>query len=172
MEEYLDTFDINGNFLGAKSRSFCHSEEADCFHKAVWIWIVNGGGSLLIQKRSPFKKKSPNKWDMPSAGHVSAGEGVLETCVRETEEELGIVAKPEDFVFLKQWINMKGKELAQVYLLKTNYTTDEMTLQREEVSEVKYVDYDEFVKILYSDDFCAHAKEYKDWVCEVLKENI
>ena len=172
MEEFLDTFDINGKFLEVKSRSYCHSEEANCFHKAVWIWIVNGGGNLLIQKRSALKKKSPNKWDMPSAGHVSAGEGVLETCVRETQEELGIVAKPEDFIFLKEWVNLKGKELAQIYLLKTNYKIDEMTLKKEEVSEVKYLSYDEFVKMFYSEDFCDHAKEYKDWVCETLKELI
>ena len=62
--------------------------------------------------------------------------------------------------------------MAQIYLLKTNDKRDEMTLQKEEVSEVKYLSYDEFVKMFYSEDFCDHAKEYKDWVCETLKELI
>ena len=45
--EYLDTFDIDGNFLGIQTREFCHSDNPGCFHKAVWVWIKqpNRGGT-------------------------------------------------------------------------------------------------------------------------------
>ena len=46
-----------------------------------------------MQKRAATKKKSPNKYDMPSAGHVDAGETLLQAYVRETEEELGLTCK-------------------------------------------------------------------------------
>ena len=44
MEEMFDVFDINGNYLGVKTKSFCHSENPGVYHKPVWIWIKNSGG--------------------------------------------------------------------------------------------------------------------------------
>lgn len=169
MEEMLDTFDINGNFLGVRSRSFCHNGNPGVYHKPVWIWIKNKRGQILIQKRALTKKKSPGKWDMPSAGHVDAGETCLQACVRETFEELGIKTKQKDFIFLKEWIVPRGWELAQVYLLYCDLPESKMKVQKEEVECVKWVSYDEFVKLLYSDQFCNHDKEYKNWVAEILK---
>ncbi len=169
MEEIFDVYDINGNHVGTKPKSFCHSENPGVYHKAVWIWIKRGG-QILVQKRAMTKKNSPGKWDMPSAGHVDAGETLLQACVRETFEELGIKARQKDFVFLKEWLNQKGWEFAEIYLLKSNKDISEMKLQKEEVECVKWLDYDEFVKLLYSPDFCNHAKEYKDWVVQILKD--
>ena len=169
MEEMFDTFDVNGYFLGVKSKSFCHGENPGVYHKPVWIWIVNDKGEILVQKRAKVKKLNPSKWDMPSAGHVHAGESCVQGCIRETEEELGIKCDQKDFVFLKQFINKKGWELAQVYLLKINTRAEDMILQPEEVEIVKWVKYDEFVKLLYSEEFVAHEKNFKDWTCEILK---
>ena len=169
MEEMLDTFDINGNLVGVQPRSFCHSENPGVYHKSVWIWIVNSNKQILVQKRALTKKKSPGKWDMPVAGHIDAGESCLQGCVRETLEELGIKTKEDDFIFLKEFVKQSGWELVQVYLLKNDTKIEDVKLQTEEVEQVKWLDYDEFVKLLYSDEFCNHAEEYKDWVCEVLK---
>lgn len=169
MEELFDTFDKNGNFLGVQTKSFCHSENPGCYHKPVWIWIVNGGGKILVQKRALTKKQNPGKWDMPSAGHVDAGETCLEACVRETQEELGLNFKQKDFIFLKEYRFEKGWELAQVYLLKTDKNIKDMTLPKEEVAEVKWLSYDEFIKLFYSPQFCSFTNEYKDWVAKILK---
>ena len=170
MEEMLDTFDVNGNFLGAKPRSFCHLENPGVYHKPVWIWIINSNGEILVQKRALAKKKSPGKWDMPSAGHIDAGEACLQGCVRETTEELGINVKEEDFIFLKEFINQKGWELVQVYLLQKDIDIKDITLQAEEVECVKWLSYEEFVKLLFSESFCNHSQEYKNWVAEILKK--
>ena len=172
MEEMLDVYDIKGKHLGVKSRSFCHSENPGVFHKPVWIWIINSNGEILVQKRALTKKKSPGKWDMPSAGHVDAGETCLQGCVRETTEELGLNVKEQDFIFLKEFINKKGWELVQVYLLKKDVKEEDIKLQKEEVEQVKWFSYNEFVKMIYSDAFCNHIKDYKDWVVKILKEKI
>ena len=37
---------------------------------------------------------------------------------------------------------------------------------------IKWLKYEEFVELLYSEDFCNHAPEYKDWVAETLKKYI
>lgn len=49
-------------------------------------------------------KRFPNKWDMPSAGHVKAGETILQGAIRETEEELGVKTKEDDHTFIKEYI--------------------------------------------------------------------
>lgn len=172
MEEMLDTFDIDGNFLGVKSRSFCHSQNPGVYHKPVWIWIVNSKGEVLVQKRALTKKKAPGKWDMPSAGHVDAGETCLSGCVRETYEELGIKTKESDFIFLKEFIAKDAWELGQVYLLKLDVDIKDIKLQEEEVECVNWLPYSDFINLLYSDDFCGHAKEYKDYVADAIKEYI
>lgn len=166
----LDTFDINGNFLGVQTREFCHSKSPRVYHKPVWIWIINDKSEILVQKRALTKKNSPGKWDMPSAGHIAAGESITESCIRETREELGLYVNQDNFIFLKQFVNQKGWELVQVFLLKNNTKVENMKLQKEEVEQVKWLNYYEFVKLFYSDEFCNHEKNYKDWVCEELKK--
>ena len=168
-EEHLDIFDVNGNFLGVKTRSFCHRKSTKVFHKVVWVWIINSNKQILVQKRSLKKKEFPGKWDMPVAGHKITGETCLKACVREAQEELGLITKESDFKFLKEYVNKKGLELAQVYILKNDTKIENMVLQKGEVDEVKWLYYDEFVKYLYSDEFCNQDIEYKDWVCKILK---
>lgn len=166
--EMLDVFDIQGNFIGVKSRDFCHSDNPGFYHKPVWIWIKNDKGELLIQKRAKGLKENPNKWDAPVAGHTLAGESALEACIRETKEEIGINTKKEDFKFIAQWINKKGWELAQIYLLTLNISKDEMKLQKEEVAEIKWVTFEEFSNLLYSNKFAKFPKGYKKWIIETL----
>ena len=170
MEEMFDVYDIDGNYLGIKSKSFCHSENPGCYHKPVWIWIINSKNEILIQKRSSQKKKSPNKWDMPSAGHVNAGESIIDGAIRETKEELGIDTKENDYEFIKEYINEKGHELAQIYLLKLDKNIDDFILQKEEVAEVKWVNLDEFKNIFYSEKFCNHAIDYKNFIMNLFEE--
>ena len=171
MEEIFDVFDINGNYLGTKPKSFCHGPNPGVYHKPVWIWIVNGN-KILVQKRALVKKNNPGKWDMPSAGHVHAGETMLQGCVRETFEELGLETKESDYIFLREYIAQSAWELGQVFLLRTDAKIEDMTLQEEEVEEVKYLEFDEFKKLLYSDEFCPCKDDYKDWVCEILKKEV
>ena len=59
MEEFFDVFDRSGNYLGVKPKSFCHSKEANVYHKPVWIWVLNNKGQVLLQKRAQTKKWLP-----------------------------------------------------------------------------------------------------------------
>ena len=170
MQEMLDTYDINGKLLGVKSRDYCHNGNPYCYHKAVWIWIINDKGEILVQKRSALKKNSPNKYDISVAGHVDAGETLLQACVRETKEELGITSSEKDFMFLKEILNKDGWEFGENYVLLTDCKIEKMKLQSEEIEKVKFLKYEDFAKLIYSDKFCDQSKEYKDWICKVLEE--
>lgn len=157
-------------YLGTKAKSVCHGPNPGCYHKPVCIWIVNDKKEILIQKRASCKKNHPNKWDMPSAGHVVAGESIIEGAIRETYEELGIMTNTDDFKFLFEYIYDKNYEIAEVYMLKINLSIDEMKLQKEEVAEVKWLNYDEFKEVFLSQEFCPQPMEYKERVLEILKK--
>ena len=73
-------------------------------------------------------------------------------------------SKENEFIFLKEFVNQRGWELVQVYLLKKDIDIEDIKLQAEEVECVKWFNYDEFIKLLYSEEFCNHDKTYKDWV--------
>lgn len=169
MEEILDVYTREGEYLGTKTKSFCHGENPGCYHKPVWIWIINDENEILIQKRSKFKKHHPNKWDMPSVGHVVAGESLIDGAIRETYEELGIITKAEDYKFLFEYIYDKNYEIAEVYMLKLNLSVDEMKLQENEVAEVKWLRYEEFKEIFLSEEFCPQPIDYKERILEIFR---
>ena len=148
-----------------------HGENPGFYHKPVWIWIINNNDKVLVQKRAATKKNNPNKYDMPSAGHVLAWEKIIDGAIRETREELGVETKIEDYKFICEYIADKVFEIAQVFLLNLDLETDEFKLQKEEVAEVKWLTYDEFKELFYSEDFDDYDDDYKELVLNMLKEN-
>mmetsp|Transcript_4645 Transcript_4645/g.6788 ORF Transcript_4645/g.6788 Transcript_4645/m.6788 type:complete len:275 (+) Transcript_4645:45-869(+) len=75
-----------------KKRSQVH-KDGD-WHRSMQLWLhqsdlANDTVRVLLQRRSPYKDTHPNLLDVSCAGHVNAGDDVLETTMREMEEELG-----------------------------------------------------------------------------------
>lgn len=172
MEEIFDVYTRDGKYLGTKTKKFCHGENPGVYHKPVWIWIINSKNEILVQKRAACKKNHPNKWDMPSAGHVDAGEKIIDGAIRETFEELGVKTMAEDYEFICEYIDDKSYEIAQVYLLNLDLNIDEFKLQQEEVAEVKWLTFDDFKKLFYSDEFVKFNNEYREIVLRMLKERL
>lgn len=171
MEEVFDIYTRNGEYIGTELKSICYSKNPRGYHKPVWIWIINSNNEILVQKRAANKKNHPNKWDMPSAGHVVAGETSIQGAIRETFEELGIQTKESDYKFVFEYIQDKSFEIAQVYLLKINLDISKLNLQKEEVSEVKWISYEEFKKMFYSNEFVPFDNEYKEMVLQMMLSN-
>lgn len=93
--ELLDVVDEYGEPTGECLEKW-EVHERGLPHRDVHVFVTNGT-HLLEQQRSHSKNIMPGVWDISAAGHVSAGEGYLETAVRETEEELGLSFTPERF---------------------------------------------------------------------------
>jgi len=165
----LSVIDLLSNPTGKrKPRSEVH-RDGD-WHRAVHIWIMNDVGQLLIQKRSSQKDSHPNEWDISSAGHLSAGETTMDAVVKEIREELGIEAEKSDFKYLftiaSQSVQKGGafinNEFDDVYLIKLNLDISKLTLQKEEVAEVKWIDPEILRKAYERKDpaYVLHAEEY------------
>ena len=170
MEEILDIYTRDGKHLGTKTREECHRENPGFYHKPVWIWIINNDGQFLVQKRSQQKKWFAGMWDIPSAGHTEAGETPIDGAIRETKEELGIDTNAKDYEYVGEYISDTTWELGQVYILKTNKKVEDMQFQEEEVETAKWLPFDEFLDLLYSDLFIPYDKEFKDMSVEILKK--
>ena len=118
--------------------------------------LQEGGVEVLLQKRSREKDAYPGCYDISSAGHIHTGDDYLESALRELEEELGIVAMPEDLRLIGFhegkiedffWGEaFKDHEISAVYLYEKPINSEELTLQKEEVDYVKYMSVDEFVE--------------------------
>ena len=89
--ELFDVIDEAGNKTGqVKERGVAHRDGT--LHSTVHIWIVRpnqeSGYDVLLQKRSECKDSNPGAYDISSAGHVSAGDELMESALREMEEKI------------------------------------------------------------------------------------
>jgi isopentenyl-diphosphate delta-isomerase type 1 len=146
--EYLDIVDENNNLTGKLAeREYIHKK--GIWHREISVWIVNGKGEILLQKRAANKKEKPNQWGTCS-GHIEAGETKEDSIIRELNEELGLEVTINKLKFM--WIEKvknkssgrKNYHFKYMYFLKTNYKIEDYKIQTEELSEIKYIS---FVKI-------------------------
>lgn len=167
--EMLEILDQDGQKLGiVKSNKSVHTDGD--WHRAVHVWLIDPQGKLLIQRRSKMVANHPDKWDISTAGHVSQGEDSVTTALREAKEELGIELKKNQLQYLgsltKQPVQNKGtyinNEHNDVYLVEMDLNIEELTLQKEEVSEVRLMPWKEFKSWVDEEreDIVPHSKEY------------
>ena len=151
--EFLDIRDKNGNPTGeVKERSLVHADGD--IHGTSHVWIVRknekGSYDLLLQKRSENKDAFPGCYDISSAGHKAKPEqlhfmGLHEGCCEET-----FYGKP-----------FKNHEISHVYLYQEPVNIEDLTLQKEEVQEVCWLDFKECCKKVKDGDkkYCLFPEE-------------
>ncbi len=177
--ELIDVLDENRNNTGKiLSREEVHKR--GLWHKTVHIWVINKKGDILLQKRSPMKKTSPNMWTTSVSGHLSAGDSSIEGAIRELKEEIGIEAKPEELKYLftvsEEVIkenNIKDREHIDVYVLHADINIDKLILQEEEVSKVKWFSFTEFEKMVNNHDKnLVKHDEIHEKIIKILKDEV
>lgn len=158
--ELFDILDDSGNKTGlVRERSVVH--ELGYMHKTVHIWVIRkkkDGFDVLLQKRSANKDSFPGYYDISSAGHIHAGDRSIDSAIRELEEELGITAAKEElhFIGIHKGIEdtefygkpFRNHEFSKMYVYMEDIDTDKLTLQKEEVESVMWIDYEEGTKLI------------------------
>lgn len=168
-EEYFDILDEQGNKTGiTKPRTSVH-RDGD-WHRAEHIWIINDNKDILLQRRCPTKDSDPNMLDISCAGHLVAGDESIDGALRELEEELSLIVNKEDLKYIttlkrspKHNNDFVDNEFDDLYLLKINKKIEELTYQKEEISEILFVPYEEFKNMVYNkrEDLIIYPDEYK-----------
>jgi 8-oxo-dGTP diphosphatase len=114
------------------------------YNQVVHVWIINDKNEFLIQKRSLNKKVFPGMWSQTGGG-VDAGETSLQGALRETKEELGIEIPKDNIEFM---LSFKRKfNYLDAWLVRMNIDLADITIQKEEVSEVKWVNKETLIKM-------------------------
>ena len=122
----------------------------------VHICIFNDSGEMLVQRRQPFKKGWPGMWDISVGGSAVAGDDSRSAAERELREELGLEWSFEGIRPMIT-VNFQGG-FDDVYLLQRNVDTASLTLQPEEVAEVKWASLSEILEMIDDGRFITYDK--------------
>jgi len=98
-DEQVILVDERDRELGAGEKLRAHREGA--LHRAFSVFIFDGAGRLLIQKRAREKYHSAGLWSNTACGHPRPGEATREAARRRLREEMGLDCElREAFEFL------------------------------------------------------------------------
>lgn len=168
-DEFLDLVDDKARItLSGKPRTLVH-RDGD-LHLTVHIWIIkcrDMGVYALLQKRSPQKDIFPDCYDASAAGHVSQGEEYIHAAMKEAGEELGLQLAPNELEFIGYITSsyaegdIRDNELRAVYIYRGEVDIENLHLQTEEVTEVRWAEIDELLAFMKNCDFpnCISAEE-------------
>lgn len=141
--EYFDVLNEHGEFTGrVENREVCH--EQGLWHRAIYGFIFNKNGDVLLQKRSANKKLWPNLWDITAGGHVLAGEFGYQALIREMREELGLDISKTEIMYLVGSTstniqkNIINNHFNECYIVNKDVDISKIKLQEDEVSDIRW----------------------------------
>lgn len=149
--ELVDIVDENNELTGQVEDRWIAYEKG-LWRRTVSCWIMNKKGEILLQKRTPNKRRNPNKW-AKTGGQVDSGESAEEAIIREVKEELGIDISKKQIQFIDIYIkDDKNRRFSYNFIFIVDYKIEDYTLQEDEVSEVKYFTIEEIEKARKNND--------------------
>ena len=136
MAELRDLYDINSN----KTNKTYHKGETipkGYYRMVVMVVIRNSRGEFLMQKRVPSKG---GDWGV-TGGHPKSGQTPIEGIITEVKEELGLDFSHENFIEYDSGCD--GKDCYKMYFVNKDIDINEIKIQEEELSEVRWFSMDE-----------------------------
>ena len=146
MDELIDILTPEGKSTG-KTALKSEAHKNGWFHATAHIWFFTSNKKILLQKRALTKKVFPGIWDISVAGHIGAGEEVLEGAKREVFEEIGLILEDKDFIKIGTRIHqvnhengIQDNEHHHVFIAELKTPISELTMQPEEVAGLELWD--------------------------------
>lgn len=182
MEEYLDILTKDRKPIGKKAlKSEVHQK--GYYHNTAHIWFYTDGGEILLQQRAATKVICPLLWDVSVAGHVDAGETIIQAAVRETKEEIGLTIFENDlykidvFECFQNYANkIIDNEFHHTFISKFNGVISDLVLQVNEVEALKLIKINDFFEKLERSEsnnhFIASNRLYYETVINAVLKKI
>ena len=146
MDELIDILTPEGEPTG-KTALKSEAHKNGWFHTTVHIWLFTSDEKILLQKRALTKKVFPGIWDISVAGHIGAGEEIIEGAKREVFEEIGLQLKEKDFTKIGTRIHqvthkngIQDNEHHHVFIAELKVPISALTMQEEEVAGLELWD--------------------------------
>jgi isopentenyl-diphosphate delta-isomerase len=150
--------------IGVMEKMEAHRKGA--LHRAFSIFLFNGKGEMLLQRRALSKYHSPGLWTNTCCSHPMQGESVEVAANRRLSEEMGMscaMNKAFDFIYKAELENdLIEHEFDHVFFGTTN---EPPVINPEEVSEWKWIPvYDVYI------DVQLNPARYTEWFKIALPE--
>ncbi len=153
--ELWDIYDINRINTGKTMERGSQSKKG-AYHLVVHVCIFNAKGEMLIQQRQPFKEGWPNMWDITVGGSAVSGDTSYLAAQRELQEELGYSI---DLTGIRPHLSISFEDgFDDYYLVETDVDISSLTLQYEEVQQVKWATEDDILQMLNDNLFIPYYK--------------
>ncbi len=173
-DELIDIVDENGNYTG-KTCLKSEAHQKGYFHPTIHVWLYTTNNKILLQKRALSKKVFPGLWDISVAGHIAAGEAIEVAALREVKEEIGLAILPKNLQkigtrkhMVKHPNGIIDNEFHHVFIAELTVSIEELTLQEEEVAELKLFD---LKSILHTKDYTNFLlPQYQDYYSFVYEQ--
>lgn len=141
--EYVDVYNRLRESQGyTKPRKEIQEGE---YRISVHIWIINGKGEILVQKRSEHEDKFPGYWAQTGGG-VKAGATSKDTVCEECNEELGITVRDDEIYYVGSYT--RTRDIVDIWMVTKNVDITSLTIDTREVAETKFVSFDGFDKMI------------------------
>ncbi|MBB4805135.1 isopentenyl-diphosphate delta-isomerase [Chryseobacterium defluvii] len=164
MEEYVVLVNPEDEVLGLMEKQQAHVN--GLLHRAFSIFLFNGKGEMLLQKRAATKYHSPGQWTNAVCSHPRNGETYLEGAQRRLKEELGIeTGLSEKFSFIYKADVGDGlweHELDHVF---TGMYEEGFNLNKDEVDAVRYISMKDLDK-----EMSENPEHFTEWFKIILEE--
>lgn len=136
MNSLLVIVDEDDNVIGSKRKNQLSSND---IYRVARLIIINSKNELLLAQRAFVKEKDPGAWGLAVEGTVEAHETYETNIRKEAEEEIGIVLSELE---LGPNLRKHGKfnHWCQFFVVRTDLDIDELTLQKEELEAVRWID--------------------------------
>jgi len=142
--EVWDIYDEDRKLTGRTMKKGEPFKEGD-YHLVVHVCIFNDRDEMLIQKRQKDKESNPDMWDLSVAGSSIKGETSREAGEREVLEEIGYrIDLSEERPFFT--INYQYG-FDDFYLVERDLDLDELTIQEEEVQDLRWASREEVLRL-------------------------
>jgi len=174
--ELIDVVNEQDEVIEVKDKDAVH-RDGD-LHRTAIIYVVSSKGEILVHKRAAAKKLNPSLWDITVGGHVHSGETYEDAARRELEEELGI--RNNELIEIGKWMGHPNTSsplerlMVKIFLAKFDDNAEELTFDKVEISDVKFVKISELEKIcenqierkkfVYMGDFKERLKTIKKFI--------
>ena len=156
-----DLYDKNSNLIGKTYRKG-EAIPDDCYPMVVMAVIRNSKGEFLMQKRVESKG---GDWGV-TGGHPKSGETPIEGIITEAKEELGLDFSAEEFTEFDSGCD--GKDCYKMYLVNRDISIDDILVQKEELTEVRWFSMEELRRMVengeLNQDQIACFKKVRDYL--------
>ena len=117
--EILPIIEPGGLVIGRSTRKACHTHP-ELLHPVVHLHIIDPYDNIFLQKRSASKDLYPGRWDTAVGGHVTYGESLIESLIREAGEELAFVDFNPSFLGEYIWRSPNESEMVNIFATVTD----------------------------------------------------